>query len=97
LAWTSSDPAEIEQSRVLAYVNARLQAEHLRRELRGAEVRWPEVFPHASTEDSPDLLGSLKEQLVAEITSSIERVLPDERGAARRPVAHHGHPRSTSK
>jgi len=77
LAWTSSDPGEVEQSRILAYVNARLQTEHLRRELRGAEVRWPEVFQPGNTDESRDLLGVLKEQLLTEVTSSIERVLPD--------------------
>lgn len=97
LAWTSSDPAEVEQARVLAYLNARLQLEHSRRELRGAEVRWPEVFADEATQEFPDLLGSLKEQLVAEITTSIERVLPAERDTVRRPVAEHHRPRSTSR
>jgi hypothetical protein len=91
LAWTSSDPAEIEESRILAYVNARLQTEHLRRELRGAEIRWPEVFRPASTDESSDLLEILKEQLLTEVTSSIERVLPDvQSGERQSPTARRG-------
>jgi hypothetical protein len=97
LAWTSSDPAEIEESRILAYVNARLQTEHLRRELRGAEIRWPEVFRPASTDESSDLLEILKEQLLTEVTSSIERVLPDvQSGERQSPTARRGR-RSVSR